>query len=204
MRPQGFEHVGAMQAKMSGECCVSFRLLRLFSFISLSRPSLTPVVPKKIYLKPIGQFGIPGPTRGNAPPGYTTSSFAAGGVDPAQAAANIAQSISGGMASGMGMPMSGSGMGMSAGMSGGIGMSGGAGAGGLGNPMRQSKRLYVGNISHDCNEAMLADFFNSKMKEQGLAAEMPGDPILHVQLNSEKSYAFVEVSGRASQFFIFF
>jgi hypothetical protein len=66
--------------------------------------------------------------------------------------------------------------------------------GGVGNPMRQSKRLYVGNIQLTCNEATLAEFFNMKMREQGFAVEMPGEPVTSVQLNHEKSYAFVEVS----------
>lgn len=68
--------------------------------------------------------------------------------------------------------------------------------GGVGNPMRQSKRLYVGNIQLTCNEAALAEFFNFKMREQGFAVEMPGEPVTSVQLNHEKSYAFVEVSRR--------
>ena len=78
---------------------------------------------------------------------------------------------------------------------GGPGFPGAAGPmGGVGNPMRQSKRLYVGNIQLTCNEASLAEFFNSKMREQGFAVEMPGEPVTSVQLNHEKSYAFVEVS----------
>ena len=70
----------------------------------------------------------------------------------------------------------------------------GAAMGGVGNPVRQSKRLYVGNVQLTCNESALAEFFNSKMREQGFAVEMPGEPVTSVQLNHEKSYAFVEVS----------
>jgi splicing factor U2AF subunit len=70
----------------------------------------------------------------------------------------------------------------------------GAATGGVGNPMRQSKRLYVGNIQLTCNEQILADFFNHKMKEQAFAVDMPGEPVTSIQLNHEKSYAFVEVS----------
>lgn len=117
IRPPGFEHIGAMQAKMTGA------------------------------------FGIPGPTRGNAPPGYSHPQPMALGADPMAGAS---------MAAG-------------------------------GNPIRQSKRLYVGNIAFDCTTAMLSAFFNEKMTEQGLAAQMPGDPIIDVQMNQEKSYAFVEV-----------
>ncbi|KAJ9094185.1 hypothetical protein QFC19_008036 [Naganishia cerealis] len=64
--------------------------------------------------------------------------------------------------------------------------------GGVGNPMRQSKRLYVGNVQLTCNEQNLADFFNHKMSEQGFASNLPGDPVVAVQLNHEKSYAFIE------------
>jgi splicing factor U2AF subunit len=65
---------------------------------------------------------------------------------------------------------------------------------GIGNPMRQSKRLYVGNVQLTCNEQNLADFFNSKMAEQRFSAGPAGDPVVAVQLNHEKSYAFIEVS----------
>ncbi|GHJ88275.1 hypothetical protein NliqN6_4677 [Naganishia liquefaciens] len=63
---------------------------------------------------------------------------------------------------------------------------------GIGNPMRQSKRLYVGNVQLTCNEQNLADFFNKKMAEQRFSAGPAGDPVVAVQLNHEKSYAFIE------------
>lgn len=66
--------------------------------------------------------------------------------------------------------------------------------GGIGNPMRQSKRLYVGNVQLTCNEQNLADFFNNKMIEQKFTVGPAGDPVVAVQLNHEKSYAFIEVS----------
>lgn len=68
--------------------------------------------------------------------------------------------------------------------------------GAIGNPTRQSKRIYVGNIQLTCNEAGLAEFFNAKMKEMGFAVNMNGQPVTSVQINHEKSYAFVEVSFR--------
>lgn len=108
--------------------------------------------------KMTGAFGVPGPTRGNAPPGYSHPQPMALGADPMAGASMV------------------------------------AGA----NPIRQSKRLYVGNIAFDCSTAMLAEFFNGKMTEQGLAAQMPGDPIIDVQMNQEKSYAFVEVSSSST------
>ncbi|KAG0143531.1 hypothetical protein CROQUDRAFT_661160 [Cronartium quercuum f. sp. fusiforme G11] len=66
---------------------------------------------------------------------------------------------------------------------------------------RQARRLYVGNILHTANEMNVAEFFNAKMKELGLVSR-PGDdgpaptisenPVVAVQVNHEKNYAFVE------------
>lgn len=71
----------------------------------------------------------------------------------------------------------------------------GMGMGLVNNPnlSRQSRRLYIGNITPDINEQNLADFFNSKMKEMNIGSASQGDPVLAVQCNYEKSYAFVEV-----------
>jgi splicing factor U2AF subunit len=68
---------------------------------------------------------------------------------------------------------------------------------------RQARRLYVGNILHTANEMNVAEFFNAKMKELGLLARNNEDgmaisisenPVVAVQVNHEKNYAFVEVS----------
>ncbi len=69
----------------------------------------------------------------------------------------------------------------------------------VGNPLRQSKRLYVGNVQYTCTEDTLAEFFNGKMREQGFAVDMPGEPVANIQLNHEKSYAFVEVGEALSR-----
>ena len=61
------------------------------------------------------------------------------------------------------------------------------------NLSRQSRRLYIGSITPDINEQNLTDFFNSKMKEMNLGTGAPGNPVLAVQCNYEKNYAFVEV-----------
>ena len=61
------------------------------------------------------------------------------------------------------------------------------------NLSRQSRRLYIGSITSDVNEQNLADFFNSKMIEMGIGTGGPGNPVLAVQCNYEKNYAFVEV-----------
>ncbi|KAG9001209.1 hypothetical protein FRB90_011655 [Tulasnella sp. 427] len=60
------------------------------------------------------------------------------------------------------------------------------------NLARQSRRLYVGNITYEANEENLHEFFSAKMSEMGFTTSGPGDPILAVQVNHEKSYAFVE------------
>jgi splicing factor U2AF subunit len=63
-------------------------------------------------------------------------------------------------------------------------------------PVRQSKRLYVGNVTEAIQEQPLLEFFNGKMHENKFAADMPGDPVASVQVNVEKGYAFVEVCGQ--------
>ena len=70
------------------------------------------------------------------------------------------------------------------------------GMGMMNNPnlSRQSRRLYIGSITPEVNEANLAEFFNSKMKEMSIGTGQPGNPVLAVQCNYEKNYAFVEVS----------
>jgi splicing factor U2AF subunit len=67
------------------------------------------------------------------------------------------------------------------------------GIGGNPNLSRQSRRLYIGSITPDVNEQNLADFFNSKMIEMNIGTGGPGNPVLAVQCNYEKNYAFVEV-----------
>ena len=62
------------------------------------------------------------------------------------------------------------------------------------NLSRQSRRLYIGSITPEINEQNLADFFNNKMTEMKIGTGAPGNPVLAVQCNYEKSYAFVEVS----------
>jgi hypothetical protein len=70
----------------------------------------------------------------------------------------------------------------------------GMGIGGNPNLSRQSRRLYIGSITPDINEQNLADFFNGKMIEMNIGTGGPGNPVLAVQCNYEKNYAFVEVS----------
>jgi len=64
---------------------------------------------------------------------------------------------------------------------------------------RQARRLYVGNITLKANETNIGEFFNEQMRSKGWAidddpAGVQGpDPVVSVQVNHEKSYAFVEV-----------
>lgn len=75
------------------------------------------------------------------------------------------------------------------------------GIGGNPNLSRQSRRLYIGSITPEVNEQNLADFFNDKMKEMNIGTGQPGNPVLAVQCNYEKSYAFVEVCAVYNLFF---
>ncbi|KAG1760140.1 hypothetical protein EDD22DRAFT_991777 [Suillus occidentalis] len=68
----------------------------------------------------------------------------------------------------------------------------GMGIGSNPNLSRQSRRLYIGSITPEVNEQNLADFFNSKMIEMDIGTGGPGNPVLAVQCNYEKNYAFVE------------
>lgn len=68
------------------------------------------------------------------------------------------------------------------------------GIGGNPNLSRQSRRLYIGSITQEVNEQNLADFFNAKMMEMNIGTGASGNPVLAVQCNYEKNYAFVEVS----------
>ncbi|KIY63512.1 hypothetical protein CYLTODRAFT_432956 [Cylindrobasidium torrendii FP15055 ss-10] len=68
----------------------------------------------------------------------------------------------------------------------------GMGIGGNPNLSRQSRRLYIGSITPEINEKNLTDFFNEKMAEMNLGTATPGSPVLAVQCNYEKNYAFVE------------
>ncbi|PFH51889.1 hypothetical protein AMATHDRAFT_80005 [Amanita thiersii Skay4041] len=68
----------------------------------------------------------------------------------------------------------------------------GMGIGGNPNLSRQSRRLYIGSITPEVNEQNLAEFFNKKMTEMDIGTGGPGNPVLAVQCNYEKNYAFVE------------
>lgn len=69
----------------------------------------------------------------------------------------------------------------------------GMGVGGNPNLSRQSRRLYIGSITPEITEQNLTDFFNSKMIDMAIGTGAPGNPVLAVQCNYEKNYAFVEV-----------
>jgi len=73
----------------------------------------------------------------------------------------------------------------------------GMGIGSNPNLSRQSRRLYISSITSDVNEQNLTDFFNSKMIEMSIGTGGPGKPVLAVQCNYEKNYAFVEVGDTA-------
>lgn len=66
---------------------------------------------------------------------------------------------------------------------------------------RQARRLYVGNILETADEKNITDFFNEKMREMNLLTKqeetlgqmISENPVVAVQVNHEKNYAFVEV-----------
>ena len=60
------------------------------------------------------------------------------------------------------------------------------------NLSRQSQRLYIGSITSDANEQNPTDFFNNKMVEMNIGIGSAGKPVLAVQCNYEKTYAFIE------------
>jgi len=66
------------------------------------------------------------------------------------------------------------------------------------NLSRQSQCLYIGSITSDVNEQNFANFFNSKMIKMSIGTGGPGKPVLAVQCNYEKNYAFIECSLRYS------
>ena len=57
---------------------------------------------------------------------------------------------------------------------------------------RQARRLYVGNIPFGITEDAMVKFFNEKMVESNLCSA-PGNPVLAVQINMDKNFAFCEV-----------
>ncbi len=57
----------------------------------------------------------------------------------------------------------------------------------------QSRRLYVGNIPFGVSETAMMDFFNQQMSLTGLA-QSEGMPVIAVQINLDKNFAFLEVS----------
>uniref|UniRef100_A0A8C9M1Z7 Splicing factor U2AF subunit n=1 Tax=Panthera tigris altaica TaxID=74533 RepID=A0A8C9M1Z7_PANTA len=56
---------------------------------------------------------------------------------------------------------------------------------------RQARRLYVGNIPFGITEEEMMDFFNAQMRLGGLT-QAPGNPVLAVQINQDKNFAFLE------------
>ncbi|CAI9581726.1 unnamed protein product [Staurois parvus] len=56
---------------------------------------------------------------------------------------------------------------------------------------RQARRLYVGNIPFGITEEAMMDFFNAQMHLGGLT-QAPGNPVLAVQINQDKNFAFLE------------
>lgn len=60
-----------------------------------------------------------------------------------------------------------------------------------GQVQRQSRRIYVGGIPFGAVEGEMMDFFNHQLVSQGLVTSS-GNPIIAVQINVEKNFAFLE------------
>ncbi|MEQ2211148.1 hypothetical protein XENOCAPTIV_006312 [Xenoophorus captivus] len=60
---------------------------------------------------------------------------------------------------------------------------------------RQARRLYVGNIPFGITEESMMDFFNAQMRLGGLT-QAPGNPVLAVQINQDKNFAFLELGDK--------
>ena len=60
---------------------------------------------------------------------------------------------------------------------------------------RQARRLYIGSIPFGISEDAMLKFFNEKMAEANLITAA-GMPVLAVQINMDKNFAFVEVCVR--------
>jgi len=56
---------------------------------------------------------------------------------------------------------------------------------------RQARRLYIGNIPFGITEDLVVDYFNEKMVKSNLISA-PGNPVLAVQINMDKNFAFIE------------
>lgn len=61
------------------------------------------------------------------------------------------------------------------------------------NIVMQSRRLYVGNIPFGVSETAMMDFFNNQMEMTGLS-QAEGPPVIAVQINLDKNFAFLEVN----------
>ncbi|KAL4694020.1 hypothetical protein H8959_013285 [Pygathrix nigripes] len=57
---------------------------------------------------------------------------------------------------------------------------------------RQARCLYVGNIPFGITEEAMMDFFNAQMRLVRGLTQAPGNPVLAVQINQDKNFAFLE------------
>ena len=55
-----------------------------------------------------------------------------------------------------------------------------------------ARRLYIGGVPFGATEDAMMEFFNQQMHMAGLATG-PGQPVLAVQINLDKNFAFLEI-----------
>lgn len=80
-----------------------------------------------------------------------------------------------------------------------------ANSSGPGAVPRQLKRLYVGNLPTNLREEHFIDFLNSAMKKVPGVVREEGNPIIGIDMSSERSYCFIELrSADEATFFTAF
>lgn len=57
---------------------------------------------------------------------------------------------------------------------------------------RQSRRLYIGNLPPGISDAEISSYVNETLTKSGKTKNGNTTPVIAVQLNAEKNFAFVE------------
>ncbi|RKP09828.1 hypothetical protein THASP1DRAFT_34303 [Thamnocephalis sphaerospora] len=58
--------------------------------------------------------------------------------------------------------------------------------------IRQTRRLYVGNMPSGVTDIDVMNFFNEQLRNLNVAPDASGSPVVSAQVNSDKNFAFVE------------
>eukprot|EP01119_Soliformovum_irregulare_P008571 TRINITY_DN21684_c0_g1_i1.p1 TRINITY_DN21684_c0_g1~~TRINITY_DN21684_c0_g1_i1.p1 ORF type:complete len:517 (+),score=147.33 TRINITY_DN21684_c0_g1_i1:63-1553(+) len=63
------------------------------------------------------------------------------------------------------------------------------------NQSKGARRMYIGNLPEDVTENEVAEFFNSTLYSAGVSKDTNPSPVVAVQQNKEKHFAFVEFAS---------